>query len=334
MEGICGSCGLPLATGDAFCGSCGQPAAAGAPAEPASLAIAPATADRPAAESGGARSCWRAGLARRQARLGGSIPADAAVGQRTPNAEYLGHRLVYDKVPEGSFDPLSNGRLLRQFGMRLLLYFMVYWLGGLLAGIALLILGFAVGFSVAVTLWWVGAIIIGLLFAGLFLLMPVPALLSEWKFFVDGKASVGQVAFDHIAWALRQRQSPLDVVQVRRLKLAGGEGRDYLEIGRGLFTGFVACFGYGEDLYVGWTFWLRLSPLRFAFMIIARLWQMLMQRGSELYISLRYDYARAMREVLHSVAREGADVAIGQLRPLGEGTAESIMPVVVSDIDT
>ncbi len=332
MEGICGSCGLPLAARDAFCGSCGQPVAAMIPAEPASLATAPVTADpvadpAPPGRTGGpARSGW-------PSRLGGSIPADAAVGQRTPNAEYLGHRLVYDKAPEGSFDPLSNGRLLWQFGMRLLLYFMVYWLGGLVAGIALLILGFAAGFSVAVTLWWVGAVIIGLLFTGLFLLMPVPALLSEWKFFVDGKASAGPAAFDHIAWALQQRRSPLDVVQVRRLKLAGGAGRDYLEIGRGLFTGFVSCFDYGEDLYVGWTFWLRISPLRFTFMIIARLWQMLMQRGSELYVSLRYDYARAMREVMHSVAREGVDVATGQLRPQGGGAAESIMPVVVSDID-
>jgi hypothetical protein len=333
MEGICGSCGLPLATGDVFCGSCGQPAAAGAPAKPASLAPAPATAD-PAATNPVAPD--RAGSPVRSgwpSRLGGSIPADAAVGQRTPHAEYLGHRLVYDQVPEGSFDPLSNSRLLGQFGIRLLVYIMVYWIGGLLAGIVLLILGLAASFGVAVTLWWVGAVIIGLLFTALFLLMPVPAQLSEWKFFVDGKASAGPVAFDHIAWALQQRQSPLDVVQVRRLKLAGGESRDYLEIGRGLFTGFVSCFAYGEDLYVGWTFWLRVSPLRFAFMIIARLWQTLMQRGSELYVSLRYDYARAMREVMHSVAREGVDVAIGQERPQGEGTARSAMRVVVSDFD-
>ncbi len=333
MEGICGSCGLPLATGDVFCGSCGQQAAAGAPMAPASLVPGPTAAEPAAADpaapgraGNSARSGW-------PSRLGGSIPADAAVGQRTPNAEYLGHRLVYDRVPEGSFDPLSNARLLRQFGLRLLLYIMIYWLGGIVAGIALLILGVAVGFGVAVTLWWIGASIIGVLFTGLFLLMPVPAQLSEWKFFVDGKASVGPVAFDHIAWALQQRRSPLDVVQVRRLNLAGGEGRDYLEIGRGLFTGFVSCFAYGEDLYVGWTFWLRLSPLHFIFMIIARLWQTLMQRGSELYVSLRYDYARAMREVMHSVAREGVDVAIGQARPQGEGTAGSTMRVVVSDID-
>jgi hypothetical protein len=333
MEGICGSCGLPLATGDEFCGSCGRPSVAGVPVEPAPLAAAPANAEPAAANPMAPDRAGRPARSGWPSRLGGSIPADAAAGQRTPNAEYLGHRLVYDRVPEGSFDPLSNTRLLRQFGLRLLLYIMIYWLGGLVAGIALLILGLAAGFGVAVTLWWVGAVIAGLLFTGLFLLMPVPAQLSEWKFFVDGKASAGPVAFDHIAWALQQRRSPLDVVQVRRLKLAGGEGRDYLEIGRGLFTGFVSCFAYGEDLYLGWTFWLRLSPLHFAFMMIARLWQTLMQRGSELYVSLRYDYARAMREVMHSVAREGVDVAIGQARPQGEGTAGSTMRVVVSDID-
>ena len=150
--------------------------------------------------------------------------------------------------------------------------------------------------------------------------------------FVDGKASAGPAALDDTAWALQHRQSPLEVVQVRRLRLAGGEGLDYLELGRGLFTGFISCFGYGQDLYVGWTFWLRISPLRFIFMIIARLWETLMQRGTELYVSLRYDYARAMREVMHSVAMEGVDVATGQARPQGEGSAGSTMRVVVSDI--
>ena len=51
-------------------------------------------------------------------------------------------------------------------------------------------------------------------------------------------------------------------------------------------------------------------------------------------MTLRFDYARAMREAMHSVAREGVDVAVGQLRPQGQGTIGAAVKVAVSTIDT
>lgn len=309
---MCGSCGLPVAAGDVFCGGCGQSASA------VTVTAAP--------ESRSGDGAWTAGN-------GGPILADTAAGLATPNAQYLGHRLVYSQVPEGSFDPLGNSKLLLQFALHLVLYWVLYSVGALLAGLVLLLYGLVTnGFGTAVALWYIGAAVFGLLFACLYWLVPVPAQLSEWKFFVDGKASAAPVTFDHIAWALQQRQTPLDMVQVRRLKLAGGEARDYLEIRRGLFSGLICSFAYGRDLYVGWTFWLRISPLRYLLMLLARLWQTLMRRGTDLYISLRYDYARAMREAMHSAAREGVDVAVGQTRPQGHGTGRSLQ-VAVADID-
>ena len=92
----------------------------------------------------------------------------------------------------------------------------------------------------------------------------------------------------------------------------------------------VACFGYGQDLYVGWTFWITLSPFRYVCMIIARIWQSLFNRGSDLYTSFRYDSARAMRETMHSAAREGVDVAIGQLAGQGHGIVGSLIGVAES----
>jgi hypothetical protein len=168
----------------------------------------------------------------------------------------------------------------------------------------------------------------------LYWLLPVPALLSEWKFSVDDKAAAAPVAFEHITWAARRRETPLDLIQVRRLNLAGGQGRDYLELRRGLFTGFISCFAYGQDLYVGWTFFLRISPLRYLLMALARVWQTLKRQGTDLYVTLRFDYARAMREAMHSVAREGVDVAVGQLRPQGQGIIGESVKVRVSTIDT
>jgi hypothetical protein len=312
MERTCEHCGLLVAAGDRFCGGCGQPSPDARPAESAQLPASP-------------RPSW-------PRHPGPPAPAGAAPAQHAPNEQYLGHRLVYDKVPEASFDPIGNPRLLRQFLMHWLLYFAVYITAGLVFGVVLLILAaIGIGFGAAATLWWIGAAVVGVLFLCLFWLIPVPAQLSEWKFFVDGQAHVAPVTFDHIAWALQQRQTPLDTVQVRRLKLAGAEARDYLEVRRGLFSGLICCFGYGNDLYVGWTFWLRISPARCLAMFAARLWQTLMRRGTDLYVSLRYDYARAMREVIHSVAREAVDVAVGDSPAQGQAVASELR-VTVTDV--
>jgi hypothetical protein len=50
-------------------------------------------------------------------------------------------------------------------------------------------------------------------------------------------------------------------------------------------------------------------------------------RGSDLYIALRYDYARAMRETMHSATREGVDVAIGRMAAQGQGIIGTAIPV-------
>lgn len=310
MEGTCVNCGLLLVGGDTYCGNCGQPASAAvaAPASPA----------------------W-------PNSRNGPMPAaaEAAAGQRTPNAQYLGLRLVYDKEPEGSFDPLGNPRLLVQFVRHFLQYVVLYFLGGFVSAIVLLFLHLLkLPVGVAVTLFVIGAVLTGLVLACLYWLLPVPALLSEWKFSVDDKAAAAPVAFEHITWAVRRRETPLDLIQVRHLNLAGGQGRDYLELRRGLFTGFISCFAYGQDLYVGWTFFLRISPLRYLLMALARVWQTLKRQGTDLYVTLRFDYARAMREAMHSVAREGVDVAVGQLRPQGQGIIGEAVKVTVSTIDT
>ena len=213
-----------------------------------------------------------------------------------------------------------------------MLYLLVYSSAALIFGIALLIVGTGIGFRTAITLWWIGAAATGFMFLCLFWLIPVPAQLSEWKFLVDGQASIAPVAFDHIAWALERRETTLDEAKIRRLKLAGGESRDYLEVRRGLFSGLISCFAYGQDLYLGWTFWLRISPLRCVLMMLARLWQTLQRRGNDLYVWLRYDYARAMWEAVHSATQEGVGVAISQERPQGQGIGSELR-VAVADID-
>jgi hypothetical protein len=335
MGGMCRACGQPVAVSDAFCGSCGEPAAHAASGGPAARAVAASDGELTTVQEPGPEWPDRVTVTDGNpwlARATGAIPMDAALGQRTPNATYIGQRLLYDKVPEPSFDPLSNRSLLVQFFLHFLVYFAAYWVLAVFFGIVLTILGLVVGLTVGWLLWVIGAGITGLLFACLYWLIPVPALLSEWKFAIDAEGAVAPVTFEHIGWAIRRHETPLDSLQIRRLKFTGSESRDYLELRRGLFTGFVSCFAHGRDLYIGWTLWVRLSPARWLLMAMARIWQTLMRRGTELHVTLRYESARALREAIHSVAREGVDVAIGQLHAQGAGSIAQ-MPVAVSEVD-
>jgi hypothetical protein len=167
MEGTCVNCGLLLAAGDTYCGNCGQPT-------PAPVA----------APTGFGWPNSRNGPMPTEDSRNGPMPMEAAAGQRTPNAQYLGLRLIYDKEPEASFDPLGNPRLLVQFVRHALQYFALYFLCGFVSVIVLLflhLLGLSVG--IAVTLGVLGAVLTAIVLGCLFWLLPVPALLSEWKFY-------------------------------------------------------------------------------------------------------------------------------------------------------
>jgi ABC-type sugar transport system permease subunit len=320
MAGICTRCRARVADDEAFCGNCGQPtgvrtagAGAATPTMAGTAASAAVTGVRPGAD------IW-------PASHGVSALDRAAAGLAGVHIRDVGYT-----GPEDSFDPLGNRRLLWQFFIHWLLYSLAYTVLAAVFALIFAILAVA-GLGVrAFVLWYIGAALVGLLFFCLFWLIPVPAMLSEWKFLIDHKASAAPVIFDHIAWALQQRQTPLDEAKVRRLKLAAGEGRDYLEIRRGLFSGLICCFAYGEDLYVAWSFWLRVSPLRCLLMFLARLWQTVMRRGTDLYVTLRYDYAKAMREAMDHSTRQGVEVAMGESHAQGHGTASSLQ-VAVTDL--
>src|SRR5580693_4292493 len=144
MAGTCVRCGLVVGVGDEFCGSCGQlVASAGTAARPAQAGemfeTAPLAGSRQWPDGDG----HVRGSAGRPSRNGGPFPADAGAGLRTPNGQYLsqpneqylGQRLLYERAPEGSFDPLSNSRLLLQFLRHLVQYIVLYVVGGFLAAV-------------------------------------------------------------------------------------------------------------------------------------------------------------------------------------------------------
>lgn len=249
---------------------------------------------------------------------GGAVPGGAGGGSAR-NAAYAGHRLEYERIPEASFDPLGNRRFLICLARQASVFMVIYAIGAFITGIPVFILSLLGLFFLGI-IWYVCAVLIALGLFIAFLVIPVPALLSEWKYLIDDKGAAGQATLGHIYYALQRRRTPLDSAGLRRLGLPGGESRDYLELRRGIFTGYISCFAQGNDLFVSWTFWLKLTPARFAWMLITRVFQEITQRGNDLYVTLRYESAKAMRESMHSAAHEGIDVATGLLA--AGGTAD------------
>lgn len=177
---------------------------------------------------------------------------------------------------------------------------------GVLGLLIFLFAGMSSGAGKVVGFLWIGAFVV-------YLLTRIPVSLSEWKMLIDGRGEQAQEVFGHVAHVLRRRQVPVDSIGVRQLSQPGHPRRDYLQVRHGILTGYVTCFPYGTDLYIGWTLWWRFSPLHYALMMAGRRWQILTGRGTELHLLYRYDVAKAMRESMHAATGEAVDAAHGLL---------------------
>ncbi len=236
-------------------------------------------------------------------------------GQAVPNQFYVGQRLGYKDGGAETLDPI-NPRFFKAILTHWAAVFLIFLLGSAVifvfgrivksTGLEVLLFG----------LWWLVTGIVAWWF-------PVWASISEWKFMVDGKGAASKMAFQHITTVFEQRQSPVDRIKIQRISFGSGESREYLYVQDSCFPAFVACFPYGQDLYVGWTMWWRLSAVRWLWVLVTRFYQALTLRGSELHWVHRYDSAKALREAVHGAAREGLDVAAGLIQPGSMGTAGS-----------
>ena len=105
--------------------------------------------------------------------------------------------------------------------------------------------------------------------------------------------------------------------RVQRAVFRHGEddAREYLELRRGHFRGYISCFVHGTDLYVGWTFWLYMSPLRLLVMVIGRNIRDAISRGKAIQRSLHFESGRALVAAMHGAALAGIDAASDQLDP-------------------
>ncbi len=215
-----------------------------------------------------------------------------------------------------NLDPVRNARylayVLRQAGLFTGVYLLietVLWLGLLVDRAAGTVPGSALRLEID-SVWMVA-----LALAILFWLIPVPALLTEWSLLMEQGSDAASRAFEQINVAFGVHGAPLDSQRVRTVSRRGENDREYLELRRGHFRGYISCFAHGADLYVGWTFWLYMSPLRLLMMVVGRNIRDAISRRNAIHRSLRFESARALVAAIHGATLAGIDAVGDQLDP-------------------
>lgn len=215
-----------------------------------------------------------------------------------------------------NLDPVRNARylacVLRQAGLFTGVYLLietVLWLYLLVSRADGTTLGPAIRLEID-SLWRVALVL-----AILFFLIPVPALLTEWSVLMEQSSDAAQMAFEQINSAFGTHGVPLDSQRVRTVSRHGEDDREYLELRRGHFRGYISCFVHGTDLYIGWTFWLYMSPLRLLMMVIGRNIRDATSQRKAIQRSLRFESARALMAAIHGATLAGIDAASDQLDP-------------------
>lgn len=242
----------------------------------------------------------------------------AAVGSSKSNGDYMSNRLGY--ADSNSVETSLAGAVSVQDVVAIMLRalaagvvaFVVLGVPAIIIG-ALSALGSSSSYGGSDFGGAVGGVAIaaGLVLPGIAalvsLLIPRKQLLSEWQVTLDGAAASSDSVFASIFSVLRDHGIPVSV-EARRLRLTGGEQvNNYLVVTSGKYRGYIASFAYGDGLYIGWSLWTSRLP-------IAMLVRFLLEGAGGGTRSMRTMLAssqvRAMREAIHSAAREGMDVAV------------------------
>jgi len=294
-----------------------EPADQGEPDAPGVLRIpAPAGPGQPAPGGPGQPA---PGGPSQPAPGGPSQPAPGGPGQPAPGtglhpvpAQQAGRGLRRTRLTgQANPDPAGNARVLLRVLRQAAVFAGIYVLVETVQLIVFLVLGFArVGLPGAFRLETQSLWIAALALATVFWVIPVPALLGQWAMLVENHAETAGVTFGHIALAFREHDAPLDFLEVCAVSPRGESVRDYLELRRGRFSGFISCFPHGRDLYVGWTFFLRMSPARLILMSIAR---------GDIRRTLWFESSRALVAAMHSAVMTGIDSLVSAPGPAGAG---------------
>jgi hypothetical protein len=246
--------------------------------------------------------------------LPGFAAADYAASDAIPQVQ--GSTEV-EMIGRGNFDPLFNRWYFQQILRQAAIFAGIWFLVVPVSAALFLLIGLGGGTSGAVdalNTWSKLITLFSIALAILYWLVPVPALLSQRSKLIGNEGDAADLVYQHVVAAFNRHQTPLDLLQERPLHPPGEGRRNYLELRHSYFTGYISCFAHGRDLYVGWTFWIRLSPLRWMLMRIGRKFQEYTGRGSDVYQTLRFESARATVAALQSAVEEGTASATAELR--------------------
>ncbi|MGW2488449.1 hypothetical protein ACWCV9_14705 [Streptomyces sp. NPDC001606] len=135
--------------------------------------------------------------------------------------------------------------------------------------------------------------------------------ISEWKTLLEDKHEASPSAYAAIYGALARRGIPVSAVPARiRSDIMPEVVNNRLVVTSGRYVAYVTVFGYGTSLYVGWTMWRSRSGVVIIGHFLKDLIGGMLGRTGNVNQMLRTEKPRAMREAVHSAAREGVEAAI------------------------
>jgi hypothetical protein len=226
-----------------------------------------------------------------------------------------------------TFDPLANPRFLWQMLRQAVLFGGFFLLAETAVGIFCLVLAIAgLGFGPAFSLWDKLSVVAWLALLLLYWLMPVSALLAQSSRLLRFSRVEAQAMLEQIERTFDRHETPRDTLKPRRISPPGEGRREYLELRRKPFSGIISCFPHGLDLYVGWTFWIYMSPLRLMIMFILRKIENLAGHGSEIHQTLRYESTRATIAAIDSSVSDVIAQAGGTGEPGRISLSDSHVP--------
>ncbi|MGW2014094.1 hypothetical protein [Streptomyces sp. NPDC001927] len=230
----------------------------------------------------------------------------AATGAMGPNAAYRNQTMRYENV-ELSFDESVPFRTVFQLWFQaFVVSLVVFMLFGLLPAL----MSDSGPFDAEGELG-TGQILGTIAFWIVLLAARINEPVSEWKTLLEDKHAASSSAYAAIYGALARRQIPVSAVPVRiRSDIMSEVVNNRLVIKSGRYIAYVTVFGYGTSLYVGWTMWRTRSGAVIIGHFLKDLVGGMFNRTGSINQMLRTEKPRAMREAVHSAAREGVETAV------------------------
>ena len=235
----------------------------------------------------------------------------AAVGPGDGDTAYHIQSLKHQPVELALDESVPRSALLSLFLRAVAVAFVVWWIF-LIIWFAGESSSFSSGGTPDTSLLSVGSIISFLLFWFVLLFTKTHEPIGEWRALLENKSAAATSAYAAIYGSLRRRQIPLNAIpmRVRSDVLLPEAVNNRLVISERGYTAYVSVFPYGTSLYVGW---LMFRSRRGIVLILTALKDVLggiLGRTDLVSQMLRTEKVRAMREAVHSAAREGVDIAI------------------------